>query len=287
MNREPGAERGTGPGVITPDGCAVELYRVLPAMGEPEVVHAAIPAGAGILELGAGAGRVTRRLVALGHPVVAVDESAEMLACVRGADARGDWSGAGSTASTSPRLASVGADAHRGGSGAGSTASTSAGVASVGAETVRARIQDLDLGRRFEVVLLASFLVNTDDGDLRRRFLEACRRHVGEGGCVLVQRHPPAWFDEAVEGERTDGGITFRLRDLSRPGPGLLAATAEYQVGERVWTQTFTAERLDDEALAAALAEAGLAVDAYLTGDGSWVRAVPLARGRALGRSPR
>jgi SAM-dependent methyltransferase len=263
MNREPGAERGTGPGVITPDGCAVELYRVLPAMGEPEVVHAAIPAGAGILELGAGAGRVTRRLVALGHPVVAVDESAEMLACVRGADAHGDWSGAGSTASTS------------------------AGVASVGAETVRARIQDLDLGRRFEVVLLASFLVNTDDGDLRRRFLEACRRHVGEGGCVLVQRHPPAWFDEAVEGERTDGGITFRLRDLSRPGPGLLAATAEYQVGERVWTQTFTAERLDDEALAAALAEAGLAVDAYLTGDGSWVRAVPLARGRALGRSPR
>ena len=263
MNREPGAERGTGPGVITPDGCAVELYRVLPAMGEPEVVHAAIPAGAGILELGAGAGRVTRRLVALGHPVVAVDESAEMLAWVRGADP------------------------HRGGSGAGSTPSTSAGVASVGAETVRARIQELDLGRRFEVVLLASFLVNTDDGDLRRRFLEACRRHVGEGGCVLVQRHPPAWFDEAVEGERTDGGITFRLRDLSRPGPGLLAATAEYQVGERVWTQTFTAERLDDEALAAALAEAGLAVDAYLTGDGSWVRAVPLARGRALGRSPR
>jgi SAM-dependent methyltransferase len=263
MNREPGAERGTGPGVITPDGCAVELYRVLPAMGEPEVVHAAIPAGAAILELGAGAGRVTRRLVALGHPVVAVDESAEMLACVRGADAHGDGSGAGSSTSSSRRLASV------------------------GAETVRARIQDLDLGRRFEVVLLASFLVNTDDGDLRRRFLEACRRHVGEGGCVLVQRHPPAWFDEAVEGERTDGGITFRLRDFSRPGPGLLTATAEYQVGERVWTQTFTAERLDDEALAAALAEAGLAVDAYLTEDGSWVRAVPLARGRALGRSPR
>ena len=256
-------ERGTGPGVITPDGCAVELYRMLPAMGEPEVVHAAIPAGAGILELGAGAGRVTRRLVALGHPVVAVDESAEMLAWVRGADA------------------------HRDGSGAGGTASTSAGLAPVGAETVRARIQDLDLGRRFEVVLLASFLVNTDDGDLRRRFLEACRRHVDEGGCVLVQRHPPAWFDEAVEGERADGGITFRLRDLGRPGPGLLAATAEYQVGERVWTQSFTAERLDDEALAAALAEAGLAVDAYLTGDGSWVRAVPVARGRALGRSPR
>jgi hypothetical protein len=48
--------RGTGPGAITPDGCAVDVYRVLPAMGEPEVVHGAIPAGAGTLELGAGAG---------------------------------------------------------------------------------------------------------------------------------------------------------------------------------------------------------------------------------------
>ena len=39
--------------------------------------------------------------------------------------------------------------------------------------------------------------------------------------------------------------------------------------------------------LAAALAEAGLALDAYLTGDGSWVRAVPASCGDALGRSPR
>jgi hypothetical protein len=54
-----------------------------------------------------------------------------------------------------------------------------------------------------------------------------------------------------------------------------------------VWTQWFTAERLDDEALAAALGEAGLLVDAYLTGDGSWVRAVPASLGAALGRSPR
>jgi hypothetical protein len=58
-------------------------------------------------------------------------------------------------------------------------------------------------------------------------------------------------------------------------------------VGGRVWTQSFTTQRLDDQALAAALAVAGLAVDAYLTGDGSWVRAVPASRGSALGRSPR
>jgi spermidine synthase len=156
---------------------------------------------------------------------------------------------------------------------------------------VRARIQELHLGRRFDVVLLASFLVNTPDREVRSRFLAACREHVRDDGCVLVQRHEPRWFDEAAEGERTSGGITFRLRDLERPGAGLLAATVEYQTGERVWTQWFTAERLDDDQLAAALGEAGLAVDAYLTADGSWIRAVPAgpgtAAGTALGRSPR
>ena len=249
--------------MITPDGCSVELYGLLPSMGEPEIVHGAIPPGASILELGAGAGRMTHPLVALGHPVVAVDESGEMLARIRGAEARRERTGAGRTASTS------------------------AGLASVGAETVQARIQELDLGRRFDAVVLASFLVNEPDDDLRGRFLRACRDHVGDDGCVLVQRHPAAWFDEAAEGERTSGGITFRLRDLARPGPGLLSATVEYEIGERVWTQWFTARRLDDGALAAVLAEAGLAVDAYLTGDGSWVRAVPASRGEALGRSPR
>jgi SAM-dependent methyltransferase len=72
--------------VITPDGCAVDFYALMPASGEPAIVHAAAGPGASILELGCGAGRVTHPLIALGHPVVAVDESPEMLAHVRGAE---------------------------------------------------------------------------------------------------------------------------------------------------------------------------------------------------------
>lgn len=71
---------------VAPDGSPVELYARLPTFGEPELVHDAVPAGAAILELGCGAGRITRRLVALGHAVTAVDESPEMLAHVRGAE---------------------------------------------------------------------------------------------------------------------------------------------------------------------------------------------------------
>ena len=75
-----GTNAGTGPGEITPDGCAVEFYALLPAMGEAPVVHAAVPAGASILELGCGTGRILRPLAELGHPVLGVDESAAMLA---------------------------------------------------------------------------------------------------------------------------------------------------------------------------------------------------------------
>ncbi|MFI0236785.1 class I SAM-dependent methyltransferase [Streptomyces sp. NPDC016845] len=76
---------GTGPGAITPDGCAVELYSRLPVEGEPDVVAEAVPAGATLLELGCGVGRVTHPLVERGFRVTAVDESPEMLERVRGA----------------------------------------------------------------------------------------------------------------------------------------------------------------------------------------------------------
>ncbi len=71
---------GTGPGEITDDGCAVEFYALLPSFGEPGIVHAAVPDGASILELGCGTGRILRPLAQLGHPVLGVDESAAMLA---------------------------------------------------------------------------------------------------------------------------------------------------------------------------------------------------------------
>ncbi|MDN3263727.1 class I SAM-dependent methyltransferase [Streptomyces sp. CSDS2] len=76
---------GTGPGAITPDGCAVELYARLPVGDEPDIIAAAVPAGAHILELGSGVGRVTHALLERGFTVTAVDESADMLARVRGA----------------------------------------------------------------------------------------------------------------------------------------------------------------------------------------------------------
>ena len=71
---------------VAPDGSPVLLYAKLPPLGEAELIHEAVPAGSQVLELGAGAGRITHELLTLGHAVVAVDNSREMLALIRGAE---------------------------------------------------------------------------------------------------------------------------------------------------------------------------------------------------------
>lgn len=74
-----GRSRASGPGPKTRDGCSVELYRRLPYLGEVERLLPWIPPGSSVLELGCGVGRVTSHLLAAGHHVTAVDNSAEML----------------------------------------------------------------------------------------------------------------------------------------------------------------------------------------------------------------
>ena len=67
-------------GVVAPDGSPVDVYRALPRPAEADAIHAALPAHASVLDLGAGTGRFARVLAASGHPVVAVDHEPAMLA---------------------------------------------------------------------------------------------------------------------------------------------------------------------------------------------------------------
>ncbi len=222
--------QGTGPGAITPDGCAVELYSRLPVGAEPDIVAAAVPEGASILELGSGVGRVTHPLLERGFTVTAVDESAEMLERVRGA------------------------------------------------RTICAPIEDLELEERFDVVMLASFLVHAGDPEVRRGLLRTCARHVAEDGCVLIQREGADYHTDLPR-ERVDpSGFTVRIVSAEPVGDGVNAVRAEYEFPDAVWTQTFRARPLTREQFEEALTEAGLRVDRYLTDDGTWVRAVPMGR---------
>lgn len=203
-----------------PDGSPVELYARLPELGEGEVVASVLPAGASVLELGCGAGRITRQLVRLGYGVTALDESPAMLAHVRGA------------------------------------------------ETVEARIEGLDLGRRFDAVLLASNLVNAEP-ERRRAFLAACRRHAD---LVVVQGLPLAWSPE--DRETKLGGIVSRLR-VDRVEKGVVHGRMEYEADGETWRHPFAMCVFAGEAeLDAALAEAGLRLERWLRKD--WLLTVPV-----------
>jgi SAM-dependent methyltransferase len=67
---------------VAPDGSPVAFYRRVPATGEPELIHAAIPAGASVLDLGCGPGRIAGPLAALGHAVTGVDDGPGMIAAL-------------------------------------------------------------------------------------------------------------------------------------------------------------------------------------------------------------
>jgi SAM-dependent methyltransferase len=214
--------RGTGPGPRTQDGCSVELYRRLPAYGEVERFAHLVPPTHTVLELGCGAGRLTRELLARGHPVVSVDNSEEMLALLP-----------------------------------------------TGARKVLADIEDLDLGQAFDVVLLASCLVNTPDPRLRSRLLAACRRHLEPGGLLVFERHDPAWLDEAEPGPAGSAGVEFFIDHVARRTDSV-EMTLRYRHGEEEWTHSFVAARLHDEDIEDLLAAAGFGPPTWLDARRRW-----------------
>lgn len=145
-----------------------------------------------------------------------------------------------------------------------------------GAPTVRSTIENLRLEDRFDVVLLASFLVNTADASLRAAILDTCARHVADGGCVLIQREGELQVGARTgdEWRRTDG-MTVRVALREPAENGAKRTRMEYTFEDAAWSQTFLTHDLPDPDFEQALRAAGLALESYLTDDHTWARAVP------------
>ncbi|HSE07729.1 MAG TPA: class I SAM-dependent methyltransferase [Nocardioidaceae bacterium] len=216
---------GDGPGPHSPDGFAVEITRRVEPAGVPELLHAALSPSATVLELGAGTGRISDALAALGHPTTALDHSADMLALVKRA------------------------------------------------EPVLADMRDCDLRRTFDAVVLATFLINVPDLDMRTDFLRACRRHVSPSGQVFIQRQVPDRFDQVKPSvdQWYDGG---RRETVNAHLDGdLLTVSEAFTVGGQKWNHTFVVRRIADAELPDVLAEAGLRLDRWLSSQ--WLVARP------------
>lgn len=208
---------------VAPDGSPVAFYRRLPAAGEPELVHGVIHAGALVLDLGCGPGRIAGPLAALGHRVVGVDDEPGMI-----------------------------------------------GALPPGVERVVADARTVRLGRTFDVVLLASHLVNAgDDGPA---FAAAAAAHLEPGGVVVGESYPPGWDVASAVGREErlgDARITLLRAEVVEDR---LEAEVRYGVDGRTWQQPFRARLLDEPALRHLLDGAGLAFACWAPAPG-WLLA--------------
>ena len=132
------------------------------------------------------------------------------------------------------------------------------------AEVVQARIEELDLGRRFDAVLLASNLLSVEP-DQRRSFLRTCRRHAD---LVVIETLPLGWRPGA--GDSRLGPVMTRTH-LQRIEDGVAYGRVEYELAPRNWVHEFAMRVLADEAeLEAALAEEELELSRWLDRERGW-----------------
>jgi hypothetical protein len=128
----------------------------------------------------------------------------------------------------------------------------------VDATLVASSIDAIDLGRRFDLVILGSHLVNLPEPRARRAFLGLAARHLGRG-VVLVEHHPLDWASTAAATPATAGGSQPGMVDVRRDPP-FVSAVSVFDVGGRVVRQPFTVRVLSEADLGDALESAGLTV---------------------------
>ena len=116
----------------------------------------------------------------------------------------------------------------------------------------------MDLGDRFDHVVLGSHLINLPDDDRRIELVRLAARHVGDGGRVLVEHHPIDWAETAEPTTPTPGADVGMVE--VRRHPPFVSAVSTFDFGARDVRQPFTARVLSEAELAEALGAAGLAV---------------------------
>ena len=129
--------------------------------------------------------------------------------------------------------------------------------APAGARLVHSDIEALDLSGRFDLVLLASCMINHFDGGVRAAFLRAAKAHVKADGRFVLQRQDPSWLRSAQVGDvRQAGNFTVLVEAVSRSA-GVVEMTLKYQQADLAWTHSFAVVPLDEQDLQRELANAG------------------------------
>lgn len=137
---------------------------------------------------------------------------------------------------------------------------------------VCADIESLRLPERFDVVLLASGLINHADAAVRRAFVAAAHRHLRPGGRLILKCQDAHWLRTAMVGWRGSAGpLSMALGSVDRSEDGReVRMTLRYSLGSECWTHSFSVSPLDEADIADLLAMAGFERPVALGPQAGW-----------------
>ncbi|MGB5950882.1 MAG: class I SAM-dependent methyltransferase [Ornithinimicrobium sp.] len=139
------------------------------------------------------------------------------------------------------------------------------------AAAVQSPIEALNLDERFDVVVLASHLINSWDAAQAWAFLSVAQRHLVTGGQLVLQRHRPG--QPLLPMSFALGEVHLALEDVVDHGGSVYSATLRHTWREMTAEQDFSTRVLADPQVVELLGEAGFQWTRVLTKDNTWLLA--------------
>ncbi len=132
------------------------------------------------------------------------------------------------------------------------------------AKTVCADIESLKLMEKFDAVLLMSHMINFPNDLTRQKLLKTCKSHLKPSGVVIIQCHPKDLSEKLRLGfvGRTDKVDTFI--DGLEIDDTVIEMTIRWVIEDKVWTQSFETEILNQSEIETTLQSSGLQFSRWL-----------------------
>jgi SAM-dependent methyltransferase len=111
---------------------------------------------------------------------------------------------------------------------------------------VQSKVEALDLEKRYDIVLLASHLINHPDAEVREAFVRCAKRHLNAEGRFVVKRHSVAWLESAKVGLAGEaGGSAVHIEAVDREA-GVVHMRLRYELGVQTWSHSFSTTPLSE-----------------------------------------
>ena len=141
-----------------------------------------------------------------------------------------------------------------------------------GAALVLSDIESLTLDQTFDVVTLASYLLNSPLPETREGFLRTVKNHLAPSGVALFEVNHPGILDSQVGMLRDDEEAAVGISEFQADGSHI-SMTLTYRKDDQNWSHSFETFYFTEEELRSMLAGHGLEFGAWINEGKTWFSA--------------